>query len=71
MVFERNDRKPYKFIWVLNIMVENPMNLYGFRSSRSFLYQAMCHERSGDIEAAIAALTRAYELDPEGQRQTS
>lgn len=34
--------------------------------AQAWIYQGMCHERSGDIQAALSALARAQELDPEG-----
>jgi len=34
--------------------------------AQAWIYQSMCHERRGDIDATLAALARAQDLDPDG-----
>ena len=44
MVFHHHCQKPYEFLWLLSMMIEDPMNSYGFLRSQHifFLPYVLC-----------------------------
>ena len=65
MFFHHHCQKPYEFLLFLNMMIENPMNSYGFRGCNTFSFSSygeLGQEGAGRYMSSVLPLPKGSDF---------